>query len=177
MAAFGVSRFIKKKESWKRFFTKALLVLVILISTGIAFASRFRIGIDTQIVRCIPEYRFYLLDLKDKELSKGNLYAFSARGLNPVYDDGTLMLKYLRGVPGDSVFIDKYQRIFINNEKAGDGLYQAKLLHRSKQDFMGEKVLDSDSFWFMGTSSLSFDSRYWGTVSEKQIIGRAYPIF
>lgn len=43
-----------KKESWPRFCVKAGIALAIIWAAGAAFADRYRIGIDEQVVKCIP---------------------------------------------------------------------------------------------------------------------------
>lgn len=169
-------KWIKKKESWSRFGLKALIVVMVIALAGGAFASRYRIGIDTQLVKCIPGYSIYLIDRKDRGLEKGAIYAFAAQGLNPLYEDGTQMVKYLRGEPGDHVSVGEHG-IKVNGLTVGQGLTHAETLGVPPASFTGEAVLKDDNYWFMGTSDESFDSRYWGTVNDDQVIGRAYPIF
>lgn len=170
-------KWMKKKESWPRFCIKAGVALAVIWGAGVAFADRYRIGIDDQLVKCIPGYSVYLIDKKDQKLERGAIFVFSAQGLQPFYEDGTEMVKYLRGLPGDNVKISKHGNIYVNDEMQGYGLTHAEALNKPMDSFVGEGILQSDSFWFMGTSNQSFDSRYWGTVKNDQIIGRAYPLF
>lgn len=167
---------IVKKEPWKRFAIKALAVFAILWCLGSAFAGRFRIGIDTQQDKCIPGYNVYLIDKQDKNLERGGIYAFSAKGLMPFYEDNTPMVKYLTGLPGDSVRIQRNGDIYINNRLKGSGLGYADRLKKTPDFFAGTTQLKPNQYWFMGSSHQSFDSRYWGAVGYEQIIGRAYPI-
>lgn len=166
-----------KKEPWPRFCVKAGIALAIIWVAGVAFADRYRIGIDPQVVKCIPGYSVYLIDKKDRGLKRDAIYAFSARGLQPFYEDGTQMLKYLRGLPGDLVEIRTHGNIYVNDEFHGYGLVHAEALHKPIDAFLGQATLEPGNYWFMGTSNQSFDSRYWGTVQDDQIIGRAYPLF
>jgi len=64
----------------------------------------------------------------------------------------------------------------VNDELVGEGLILAEEIGGTPADFAGETVLDEGTYWFMGETPYSFDSRYWGTVSEEQIIGQARPI-
>lgn len=166
-----------KKEPWSHFLTKAATVLLIIFIAGYYFASRYKIGIDSQVVKCIPGYSVYLIDKRDTELKRGKTFVFSAKGLQPFYEDGTEMVKYLRGEPGDHVKIDDYGNIYVNKQMMGYGLTHAEALGQSMDSFVGELTLPDNGYWFMGTSNQSFDSRYWGTVQSEQIIGRAYPLF
>ncbi|MCG7878828.1 MAG: signal peptidase I [Candidatus Thiodiazotropha endolucinida] len=174
----GINRFIKKKESWTKFSIKATVVLTVMVLAGMAFASRYSIVGDPQEVRCIPDYTVYLVDKKDTELKRGQLYMFLSKDLSPIYEEGTEMLKYLRAVPGDEVEIRDNDQIFINGEASewGLGLAQEKLGQPSS-NFHGKTKLGDDQYWFLGTSPKSFDSRYWGAVKRENIIGRAYPLF
>ncbi|MBQ8977534.1 MAG: hypothetical protein IJ078_09050 [Succinivibrionaceae bacterium] len=63
--------------------------------TSLALFGRYRIYRDSQIVRCLPDYRWYLVDLQDHGMIPGALYSFSARGLK-LYPDGTNMIKILK---------------------------------------------------------------------------------
>lgn len=172
-----LSRLCVKKESWGRFGAKACVVLVALWMAGAAFAGRYRIGIDPQQEKCLPGYTVFLVDLKDRALERGAVYAFRARGLSPFYADGTRMVKVLAGVPGDEVAIDASRRITVNGREVGKGLALAAKLQQPESRFYGSGHLDAGHYWFMGKSALSFDSRYWGTVRDEQVIGRAYPLF
>ncbi|MDF5034317.1 S26 family signal peptidase, partial [Vibrio parahaemolyticus] len=71
-------KLIVRKESWKRFALKAAIVLALLWVAGTSFAGRYRIGYDPQLERCLPNHSVYLIDLKDKELHRDAIYAFSA---------------------------------------------------------------------------------------------------
>ncbi|MFC6674132.1 signal peptidase I [Marinobacterium aestuariivivens] len=170
-------RLVVKKESWPRFCAKAGIALTIIWAAGTAFADRYRIGIDSQVVKCIPGYSVYLIDKKDLELKRDAIYVFTARGLQPVYEDGTEMVKYLRGIPGDHIAIKYQGNIYVNDKYVGYGLSHAEKIGQPEESFLGEAKLKPGNYWFMGTSDQSFDSRYWGTVKDDQIIGRAYPLF
>ncbi len=174
----GFGRFLRKKESWSLFSVKVVVLLSLMLVAGTTFFSRFSIAIDPQQERCIPGYRVYLVDHQDQELIRGELYAFRSKDLSPIYDEGTEMLKYLKGVPGDRIVINESDQIFINDKPDQWGLSLAEeKLGQPASNFRGNVTLGENQYWFMGTSTKSFDSRYWGTISGEQIIGRAYPIF
>ncbi|CAM5561297.1 hypothetical protein ECAE60S_04547 [Eoetvoesiella caeni] len=138
--------------------------------------SRYRIGIDPQVEKCIPGKTFYLIDLKDKELVRDNIYVFRAKGLQPLFPNGTQMVKYLRGMPGDTIEVTPEHKVLINGTQAGNGLFLTRELHQPAEKFIGKAALKTNNYWFMGLSDRSFDSRYWGVVKDEQIIGRAYPL-
>lgn len=175
---FQLKKLLRKDESWISFTLKSVLVLFLLFLAGVSFASRFMIVGDPQEERCIPGYTVYLIDKNDVELERGKLYMFHSKDLSPIYKEGTNMLKYLRGMPGDLVEVRENNQVFIN-EKAGEyGLDLAEeKLGRAASTFHGKSVLGTNQYWFLGTSTRSFDSRYWGSVANESIVGRAYPLF
>lgn len=156
------------------FILKASVVLLLMWGVGTSLASRYRIGIDPQQEKCLPQ-TFYLVDLKDRSLERGAIYAFKARGLAPLFQEGTWMVKILVAMPGDTVEVNA-QQIAVNGKPVGEGLPLAQQLHLPESHFYGKSVLEDGHYWFMGTSPLSFDSRYWGAVEDDQIIGRTYPL-
>jgi conjugal transfer pilin signal peptidase TrbI len=170
-----LSKLVVKKQPYKKLFLKMGLITAALFVGGALFLSRYTFGYDGQIYKCIPGYSVYLIDKKDKALHKGKTYAFAANGTEPLIKNGTTLVKFLRGVPGDQVEIKPDTRIYINGEMTGGGLRYAERLGAKEEDFIGKAVIDG--LWFMGTSIYSFDSRYWGVAQEDQVIGRAYPIF
>ncbi|WP_283738619.1 S26 family signal peptidase [Alcaligenes faecalis] len=169
-------RFIRKKQSWSRYGAKLAVLSVCMATAGIMFMDRYRIGIDPQIEKCIPGITFYLIDLKDKQLERDGIYVFMAKGLEPLFKEGTQMVKFLRGMPGDTVEVTKDHRVMVAGQELGRGLFLTRELEQPVEKFIGKGVLKEGSYWFMGTSDRSFDSRYWGTVKDEQIIGRAYPL-
>ncbi len=146
--------------------------------SGIAFASQYSLVFDPQSVRCIPEYRFYIVDRKDTTLVRDQLYMFLSKDLSPIYPEGTKMLKYLRGFPGDTISISAADQIFINGEPKEYGLLLAQTkLGQPAAHFRGDMTLAENQYWFLASSPRSFDSRYWGAVKGERIMGRAYAIF
>lgn len=168
---------VRQRQPWGRFTVK-LVVLVCVMSAGAwAFMDRYRFGMDPQEEKCIPGVTFYLIDRKDRTPVKNKTFVFRAEGIEPIFPDGTQMVKYIRGTPGDTVEVRADETVVINGVQVGQGLSQSEKLGVSHDQFVGQGTIAKDEYWFMGTSDLSFDSRYWGTVQKEQIVGRAYPIF
>ena len=167
-----------KQQSWITYGIKAGLILALLVIAGKLFSARYVIAGDPYKVRCIQEYSMYLIDKKDTKLVRDKLYLFRSKDLSPVYPEGTHILKYLRGIPGDHVEVSTNDQILVNDNVVAYGLVLAQeKLGKPPEAFHGKGVLKPDEFWFMGTSPRSFDSRYWGTVKREDVMGRAYPIF
>jgi len=171
---------IKNKRCWCCHFLYLLLLTLLCVAAIVAFHSRYRIAIDTQLNKCLPNKTFFLIDLKDKTLKRDALYAFGSKGLQPFYEDGTQMVKILMGMQGDKVEIlddTDFIGIHVNGRSVGTGVFHAKRLNIEPKALLGSRVLDEDELWFMGISPTSFDSRYWGPAKRDQVIGRAYAIF
>ncbi len=87
------------------------------------------------------------------------------------------MVKILTGMPGIKSRSTISGRSPSMVMSSGEGLQLAGKLHLPESHFYGKATLKENNYWFMGKSLFSFDSRYWGTVKNDQIIGRAYPLF
>lgn len=141
------------------------------------FGDNYRIAWDRQVLKCMDS-SFLLVDLKDKELKPGNAYAFIAERTAPVIKEGTVVGKYLRAMPGDTVEIRPDNTVWINGIKAAEGMPHLRgMTPEQASKFYGRRTLREDEYWMMGTKYLSFDSRYWGPVHSSQIIGRSYELF
>lgn len=173
----SIARLVHQKEPWMRYGVKVSAIFLAMVVAGSYFIDRYRIGVDSQVEKCLPGYTFFLVDTWDKNLVRDRIYSFGARGMMPFFPDGTRIAKVLRGVPGDTVGIDQESVIRINGSEIGRGLPLAAQLERKEASFHGSTTLPEGRYWFMGVNPVSFDSRYWGAVHQEQIVGRAYPLF
>lgn len=153
---------------------KVLPVFIVLF----LFFQRFTFVFSLNGYACV-EYVFGVLDTSDRTPVAGKLYAFIAPDLRPHFKLGTKMFKYNVAVPGDRVVITEDQKILVNDIQLEQfGLHHAYYsLSKSPSDFIGHKTLGPDEYWFLGQRFDSFDSRYWGSVSKAQVLGRVYPLF
>ncbi|MEB2479014.1 S26 family signal peptidase, partial [Citrobacter freundii] len=65
----------------------------------------------------------------------------------------------------------------INGSMVGEGLALAAESGHTEQELTRSGVVPNGRLWMMGRTRYSFDSRYWGSLDESQIIGRAYPLW
>jgi conjugal transfer pilin signal peptidase TrbI len=166
---------VRKKHSL-RFWLTALSLSVVTASGVYAAASRWSIAIDSQENLCLPPYRVWIIDKKQTTPIQGEVYAFTSHGLEPVFSDGTTIVKVLEGMPGDQVEVT-LQSTSINGRPVAEGLAVAQQLGIDPQRYIRTGAIPDGRYWFFGRTADSFDSRYWGSVPETQIIGRAYPIW
>lgn len=157
------------------------VALVGLAAAGLAVAGaqtvgeNWRIGYDKSEVTCLP-YRLYAIRLQEVQPKKGEMVAFLTRGLQPFAEDGTVFTKIVVAGPGDHV-VAAENGVTVNgqflayNSKATDLLQSTDIWQHESY------VLGSDEYFLAGTEATAFDSRYYGPVSNTQLIGSSYPLW
>ena len=130
--------------------------------------------------RCLDP-RFFLVNVTDRRVGRGDYVVFRSRGMGPFYPDGTLVIKRVAGVAGDHVVVNP-QGVWVNGVYQGDLMHAEpgeklwKLGHRAGE-YQRDEQVPWNRWWVMGTNPRSFDSRYWGYVANEQIVGRARAIW
>lgn len=85
-------------------------------------------------------------------------------------------IKRVIGLPGETVRIDNGTVFIVHNPNTSDGievLSEPYLTHTKEEDF--EVTLDKDEYFVLGDNRPgSSDSRDWGPLEEKFIVGRAF---
>lgn len=163
-----------KGRGHTRFWFLAPMCAMTVLMLGEAFQSRFSVAIDTQLTPCV-DARVMLVDHKKPFPKKGALMAFYAsEATEPVYPKGTFMAKYVVAGPGDTVQVTPEDSIRVNGREVAKGLPHIYALPMAqKKRFYGQRVLKENEYWMLGTHEMSFDSRYWGSVTTEQFVGRA----
>jgi len=143
-------------------------------------SSNYRLGLDlVDGESCLP-YTAYIIDLNDKNITRGDFFAFESKGMGPFYPDKTQVIKIATGMPGDKVTVDENVRVNMqkfgetNHLKEGGKLYK---LGKRLKDYLRDETIPEDKIFALATHPRSYDSRYWGYVSKEQVIGRAIPLF
>lgn len=148
----------------------------------IGLKSGYRLGFDPQKLFGLPSCSddiVYFMALKPNIVPKRGDYIVAAmpeHDLNMGPPNGRLIVKRVVAGPGDSVKIEGTE-LYINGLHR-DRLWLAKSIPKKQPgDFDISITLASGQYFLMGTTQESFDSRYWGPVSEDSIRGYAYPLF
>jgi conjugal transfer pilin signal peptidase TrbI len=159
------------------FLLKAVPALAVVLGVGAYLGDRFHVGIDDQKELCLPgDHRWFVIDRHDQSIWRGDLVAFAADArMAPWFPVGRVVVKIATGVTGDRVQVDE-RRTAINGNTVSEGLALSEKLGRTPADFTRQENVPGGSLWVTGTHLKSFDSRYWGFVYERQIIGRAYAL-
>jgi conjugal transfer pilin signal peptidase TrbI len=155
---------------------KSLFAVILCFSAIQLFSAKYSFGYDgTTGEHCLP-YTLFIIDKQDKQLDRHNLFAFYSKNMNPYYPNGTIVVKELAGIPGDRVVVNE-GKVYVEGKLRGD-LPHVKKLKKKNSDYQRDELVPAGKYWAMGTLPKSYDSRYWGYVdSERQVIGKAYPIF
>jgi conjugal transfer pilin signal peptidase TrbI len=158
-----------------------LALIAGVLGAAAVFHTRYWIGVDGEPGEHCLRDSVFLVDSKERRIGRGDYVAFLSRGMTPFYIDGTRVLKRVVGVAGDHILVDG-QGVWVN------GSFSGALLHvqpggrlagmgRVPGEFVRDEQVPAERWWVMGTSPRSFDSRYWGYISNDQIIGRARPLW
>lgn len=160
---------------------KSLLALALVALPLNWFASHYRLVYDAvKGANCLP-YNVFLVDLDDKDVRRGDYLAFTSLQMEPFYRNGTPAVKQVIGVPGDRVRVDT-NGVTVNGQWRG-ALWHLQpggrlwLMGQRASDVRRDEPVPAQRLWMMGTHPRSFDSRYWGYISNDQIIGRARPLW
>ncbi len=178
-----VARQARDAAWWRRGLLKAAIAFVV-VWVGVYLplnlaGERYRLGFDASETRCLPQWLF-VVDLKDRNVGRGDYVAFRSGQMEPHFPNGTLIIKILAGVPGDVATIDDTGATVA--DVAWGPLHYLEPGRRLAEegqtldDYRRSETIAAGTYWVMGTLPASYDSRYWGPIDEEQIVGRAYPV-
>lgn len=130
-----------------------------------------RIGVISTAERCIEGDFFWLSIDHDIEIERGEKYFFKSKELEPLLADGSILIKYAAGLPGDRITV-KDGAIFINGEKWGD--LSESLIAKSSVPLNAadrEYVIAEDEVLMLGDLPRSVDGRYLGPIKSERLMG------
>ena len=156
---------------------KLWVLATLLLPLFVFVFDNFKVVLDNQAIRCLPE-RIYLINSFARPHKLDYVY-FSADVLrrnniaNHYLRAHDKVIKKLVGVPGDHLVIN-HDGVWINNILISSDLSDAKLLYKmDEHSFYKDEVIPTGSYFVVGTSQYSNDSRYWGYLPERDAIGKA----
>jgi conjugal transfer pilin signal peptidase TrbI len=161
----------------KPIFIKQLLIAIVFFGgSTIYFKERYYIAIDTQLEPCLYATVF-LVDKWDKNFMPGELMVFDFHLNSPVLKQGDDVVKVVAGMPNEEVNYDG-QTVSVEGRKTVNTDIREGMDRLGVQFAENSKLeLGDGEYFLVGQRPLSFDSRYWGAVKDKQIIGKAYAIY
>lgn len=178
---FEEPSFLEKLKNRARFFYERVIVplylMATLIGTLMYLMTRFTIAVPSQEVRCV-DHSYFIIDKFDKEIVRGEYFAFRAKNMEPFFDESWTVVKLAAGVAGDQLYVGEDKTVVHGREF--DGLSQRIVgkVNKTIPDLSRSETIPFGKVFALGTLPRTFDSKYWGYVdAEKQVIGRAYGIW
>lgn len=166
---------VKHDKPWKPFLIKAAVILICVTLFFVWVQGRFLIGIDNQLVRCLPDHKYFLVHLTKPEPVRDEIMAYHSRGLGPIFDDGIMMAKMVRGMPGDHLVINE-KGVFINGEFVAEGFPILEQTGLNIEDLYRSETIPDGKYLMLAPAPESYDGRYWGYISKDQFVGQVTPL-
>jgi conjugal transfer pilin signal peptidase TrbI len=96
--------------------------------------------------------------------------------MQPFFRPDLLVVKRLVGIPGDRVVVGT-DVTTVNGAVVGEGLDLAATLKRPPEDFHADFTVPEGTYFILGDTRDSYDSRYWGPLPAEALRGRAYGLW
>lgn len=157
---------------WSRVYLPTILVIALTALCSL-FTINYKLVFVGNSDRCIPGWVFVV---KKGAQPKAGELAMVLSHETDIMPSGVKIIKLVAGVGGDTVKVDKYK--VINGKKVFyASLVEAALfLEKNTDDLVGDFEVPNSSYFMIGTFPGSYDSRFFGPILDKQVVGRAYLI-
>lgn len=150
-----------------------LIVIAIVVPVRIFIAKPFIVS-GTSMSPTFESWHYLIIDqvtYQLREPERGEVIV-----MKYPLDTSRYFIKRIIGLPGDTVIING-SGITIKNAENKDGVLLSEPyvadINKSENHLITE--LGPDEYYVMGDNrGASADSRYWGTLPKKDIVGRAY---
>lgn len=153
-----------------------LLAIVLLIAMRFWGKPFVTFGYDPQAEQCLPDLHLALLvHHSPASVATGDLLFWKPSGALAGFKE-EFILKQVAGVPGDHLSISGGE-VRINGKPVVSGFPLASLYRRNAKDFERDEVIPKGKYFLMGVHPMSNDSRYWGYLDARDVVGFAYRLF
>jgi len=149
---------------------KSIAVIAAFGAAGAATSS-YGLYLDTDEVRCLPEFLYAASPRNDAPLKRGDVVSFIAsRDEMLGLFAGKRIAKIVMAMEGDVVVSDE-SGVYINGKfiAARSPISLVKLGEKKKVPISTNRVLGQDEIFVMGTMPRSFDSRYFGVIQGAHV--------
>ncbi|MBU2816049.1 conjugal transfer protein TraF [Acidithiobacillus ferrooxidans] len=141
-----------------------------------ALRRHYAVSMDPQWASCLPWSTFLVRYGPPASIRRGSLVLFHDRALDPTGYGGYPAVKYVAGVPGSVVRIEKHA-VWIDGHFWGRmWLLPWMRMKHLEPLHPGTFVVPKGEYLLMGSTPGSYDGRYWGFVPKKNIYGLAWPL-
>lgn len=160
----------EKKEGFWDLVKFALLALLIVIPVRAFIAQPFIVSGDS-MVPTFHTSEYLVIDeisYRFKKPERGDVIV-----LRYPRDPKTFFIKRIVGMPGETVSL-KSGKVFIKNSENPGGFELPEAYVKNRSGETEDYKVGEDEYFVMGDNrTASFDSRGWGPLNEKMIVGRA----
>lgn len=149
---------------------RAAIVVSALAALGYVFNSQYGLFLDSSELRCMPE-QLYLGYPRNEVLHRGDVVSYRANNRMMLgLMTGRRLAKIVAGLPGDHV-VSNEAGFYINGELVGKRNPETlrRLQAIGKTPLNIDQVLQPGELFVVGTLPRSFDSRYWGILSDASV--------
>lgn len=144
------------------------------VATFFLFKSNFVIGMPTsQFSGCLSQ-KIFLVSKNEREVVRGGIYAIYLDRDLRIARRGAKLIKIVAAKGGDTVRVEDdgiwvNEKIFLPVPLQGI----AERLRIDLSDLKKTITVPPHQLYLVGNTDKSYDSRFWGTIDEKNVIGRA----
>jgi len=155
---------------------KSIVLLMSLVVLAFCyFAMRYTIAFNVAISDCLNS-RIFLVDTWDKQLYETQLVAFTMTIDTPYYETGGTWVKKVAALGPQSVVVSQDAVITDNHVYALSTDYVLEKIGQHPSELTPLWRLTDGEVFMVGETLTSLDSRFWGPIKDKDIVGRAYAI-
>ncbi len=149
-----------------------VIVIIIVLGIRVFIAQPFVVS-GTSMVPTFQNANYLIVDelsYRFGEPKRGDVIIF-----RPPVDPGSYYIKRIIGVPGDTVSIN-YGVVTIINAEHPEGItLNETYVTADEANDVGTYTVTDGNYFVMGDNRpVSFDSRRWGLLPEKNIVGKAF---
>ncbi len=163
----------EKQQSWRSLIVFTLLVFVIVIPIRMFVAKPFIVS-GTSMYPTFDSWHYLIVDqlsYRFHEPKRGDVITFRFPQNNSLY-----LIKRIIGLPNETLILNGTTTEIINKAHPDGMILNEKYV--KPENAMGASMrihLGNNEYFVMGDNrKVSADSRYWGPLERKRIVGRAY---
>ncbi|MGB3251484.1 signal peptidase I [Buttiauxella gaviniae] len=174
-ATVYMGELIPKRTGLLTFEWYSPLNILLIVALMTFFFMRYSFGYGL-LNGCLPA-DFYMIDHHDKTVRKDQLIAFYMPKSVRFISENERVIKIVAGVAGDKL------RVTMDGVYNGKKFYQANArrisikYNISPEQIERELIVPEGEVFLIGKTDHSWDSRFWGPVKLKSVIGKTYAIF
>ena len=156
-----------------------LRVLAIIgVVSVLLFKSFFIIGMPTsQFSGCLSQ-KIFLVSKSERQVVRGGMYAVNLDRDLRIAKSGSKLIKIVAAKGGDTVRVED-NGVWVN-EKIFLPVPLQGIAGRLQIDLASLKktiTVPANELFLVGNTDKSYDSRFWGTIDEKNVLGRAVTLW